>query len=123
MSLDAVLSAVRNHNEAPQPYSLDSNGHIVFDGGKPFGNADGARWVGHLNIAFAGGWHLHEATIADAQKILPKVPDPIVRELVAGCRAALALLEANHEAWHLKPEGPVFTQLRALVVRAEEASK
>ena len=40
-------------------------------------------------------------------------------DLLAACEAALALLEMNHAAWHLKPDGPVFDALRQSIARAK----
>lgn len=41
-------------------------------------------------------------------------------DLLAACEAALALLDVNHAHWHLRPEGPVFTQLRSAIALAKE---
>ena len=39
-------------------------------------------------------------------------------DLYAACDQALALLEQNHAAWCLKPDGPVFDALRSALAKA-----
>ena len=81
-------------------------------------SADGERCIGKVHrLDEYEELPLDEEAFANAEYI--RRAWNMHEELVDGCREALSLLEANHEAWELKINGPTFVRLRALLSKAQ----